>query len=187
MSLSDIGTPWSGPSGSPFITATSASRAAARAWSAAIRQNAFRRGFSASMRASTASTTSTGEISLWRMRAVSSSAGAQMSSSVFIAVVEARDGRDRRHCIIRLVGARRVVLHDRRARPSAVVDWTADATLAAAAVRVPDGAWITIEPRAATEAPWGMVDRLWRTAEPLALDANATALTIVQAVDWARI
>lgn len=85
------------------------------------------------------------------------------------------------------MGARRDVLHDRRARPSAVVEWNDDRTLAAAAVRIPAGSWITIEPRAATEAPWGVVDRLWRTAAPLAVDDAATALTVVQAVDWGEI
>src|SRR5205807_10082276 len=50
-SFTDTGTPQSGPIGSPFITAISASRAAARALSCATRQKAFRRGLSRSIRA----------------------------------------------------------------------------------------------------------------------------------------
>jgi len=76
------------------------------------------------------------------------------------------------------VGAGRVVLRDRRGRPSATVDWRADGSMHAASVRIPDGSWITIEPRAGVEPPWGPIDRLWREDTPL---------TILTAVDWAHV
>lgn len=82
------------------------------------------------------------------------------------------------------MGARRVVLHDRRARPCAVVQWGADGSLALASVRIPDGSWITVEPRAGSEAPWGAIDRLWHGASPGAIGAGATLLTIITAVAW---
>src|SRR4029077_20743166 len=67
-SFTENGTPWSGPSRSPPIPAASARRAAARASSAVTVMNAFTVGWSASIRASTASTTATGETCLSRMR-----------------------------------------------------------------------------------------------------------------------
>jgi hypothetical protein len=76
------------------------------------------------------------------------------------------------------VGARRDVHHDRHGRPRAHLTWRPDGALAEASVRLPDGAWIRIEPRAGTEAPWGAVDRLW---------LDATALTALTAVDWAHV
>ena len=62
------------------------------------------------------------------------------------------------------MGARRVVHHDRRARPLAILDWRADGSLDTATVHIPDGSWLTIEPRAGIESPWGPVDRLWHVA-----------------------
>ena len=76
------------------------------------------------------------------------------------------------------MGARRVVHHDRRAHPCGVVEWLADGRLAAASVRIPDGSWISIEPHAGVESPWGAVDRLRLAAEPL---------TVLTAVDWAHV
>ena len=67
-SFTENGTPWSGPSGSPRITAASARRAVSRASSAVTVMNALTVGWSASMRASTASTTATGDTSLERIR-----------------------------------------------------------------------------------------------------------------------
>jgi len=97
---------------------------------------------------------------------------------------EATVDRDRRHCIIHEVGARRVVRHDRRARPSAVVEWQAGGALAAASVRIPDGSWVSIEPRAGVQAPWGAIDRLWHGTE---IGRRTTPLTVFGAVDWARV
>ena len=76
------------------------------------------------------------------------------------------------------MGVRRAVLHDRRARPSAVLVWAEDEALASASVRLPDQTWISVEPRAGAEAPWGVVDRLWRGSEPL---------TVLTATDWAHV
>jgi len=76
------------------------------------------------------------------------------------------------------VGARRVVYDDRRVRPRAMLDWRADGALALATVRIPDGTWLTIEPRAAVEPPWGAVDRLTRAGAPV---------TVFRAVDWTRV
>jgi hypothetical protein len=76
------------------------------------------------------------------------------------------------------VGARRVVLRDRRGRPSATLDWRDDATLAAATVRLPDHSWLSIEPSAGVEAPWGAIDRVSR---------GGTPLTAATAIDWARV
>ena len=73
---------------------------------------------------------------------------------------------------------RRVVLHDRRDRPSATLDWRGDHTLAAATVRLPDHSWLSIEPRAGVEAPWGAIDRFAHEGTPL---------TVATAVDWTRI
>lgn len=75
------------------------------------------------------------------------------------------------------MGVRRVVYHDRRARPSADLEWSAHGALVTATVRIPDGSSIRIEPRAGVEAPWGAVDRLW---------ADATPLTVCRAVAWER-
>ena len=66
-SLTENGTPWSGPSRWPASTAASARRAASRASSAVTVMNAFTVGWSASIRRSVASTTSTGETSLVRI------------------------------------------------------------------------------------------------------------------------
>src|SRR6266403_2258710 len=83
-SFTDTGTPCRRPSGSPFITAISASRASRRATSWATRQKALRRGLTASMRARTASVSSTGESSLRRIRAAHSTAERQTTSSAAI-------------------------------------------------------------------------------------------------------
>ena len=74
-SLKATGSPCSGPSGSPRITAASASRAWARASSGKTKQKAFSTGCTASIRASEASTRSTGETSRRRTRRACSVAG----------------------------------------------------------------------------------------------------------------
>src|SRR3989441_70537 len=96
-SLIETGTPWSGPSGSSFVTAISASRAAARTCSAATTQNAFSTGLIASIRDRTASVTSIGESFLARTRPEISMADCQISI-------------DCSHCII----PRRAVLRSSR-------------------------------------------------------------------------
>src|SRR5262249_22023123 len=72
--------PWSGPRASPFISACSASRAAARACSAVSVQNALTVGLRRSMRSSTARVSSTGESFLARIRRASSVAGVNARS-----------------------------------------------------------------------------------------------------------
>ena len=79
------------------------------------------------------------------------------------------------------MAARRDVRQDRRGRPAAVVTWRADGTLESAAVRIPAGDWISIEPRAGIEPPWGAVDRLWMGDAP---DRPTTALSVMGAVNW---
>src|SRR3990172_4760516 len=169
-SLIDRGTPWSAPSGSPFTTAISAPRAAARAASAATRQNAFSAGSTASSRARTASVTSTGDTSFFRTRSRSSSADRQISSASLIARIVS----------FRVVGASVLDLR-----------WRPDGALERAWVRIPDGSWLGVEPAATREAPWGLSDRLWHArAAPgpgAAIPADAVALTVLEALDWSRI
>ncbi|MBI3824900.1 MAG: hypothetical protein HY294_02770 [Candidatus Rokubacteria bacterium] len=77
--------------------------------------------------------------------------------------------------------ARRRFAVDRAGTLAAVLDWGADDTLAEASVRLPGGAWITIEPRATHDAPWGRSDRLWIGPRPRARQA---ALTVCEAVAY---
>jgi hypothetical protein len=73
---------------------------------------------------------------------------------------------------------RRVREHDRHGHELARLEWRPDGALAGAGVRIPDGSWLTIEPRATADAPWGPSDRLWH---------RGAALTVFAAVDYARI
>ena len=72
MSLSPIGTPWSGPRHRPAAISASARRASARAWSAVTVTKALSAGFSRSIRARCASATSTGDTVRARMSPPSS-------------------------------------------------------------------------------------------------------------------
>ena len=83
-SLIEYGRPWSGPSGAPCITASSASRASASARSAVTVQKALSAGFRRARRASTACVSSTGESFLARISPTSSVAGVQQSSAASI-------------------------------------------------------------------------------------------------------
>jgi hypothetical protein len=74
-SLIEYGTPCSGPSATPFITASSARLASASARSGVGVTNALRAGFTFSMRARTARVSSTGESFFARIIAASSVAG----------------------------------------------------------------------------------------------------------------
>jgi hypothetical protein len=56
--------------------------------------------------------------------------------------------------------------------------WSADGALTEARVRLPDRTWLTIAPRATTDAPWGLSDVLVR---------DDTSLTAFRALDWAAI
>jgi len=78
---------------------------------------------------------------------------------------------------------RRVLELDRHAEPLTALRWGAD-DLLAAWVRIPDGSWLVIEPRATVEATWGASDRL-RQAERVG--AEGRVLTVFEALDWGRI
>lgn len=67
---------------------------------------------------------------------------------------------------------------DRQDHDLAQLTWREEGTLAEASVRIPDGSWLTIEPRATADAPWGPSDRLWH---------RGAALTVFAAVDYARV
>ncbi len=78
---------------------------------------------------------------------------------------------------------RRVLELDRRGAPLAALRWSAEA-LVTAWVRVPDGSWLVIEPRATVQAPWGLSDRL-RQAERVGADGRP--LTELEALEWGQI
>jgi hypothetical protein len=80
--------------------------------------------------------------------------------------------------VIRDARGRRVRELDRYGAPVATLRWTDDGPLAAATVRLPDGSWLAIEPRAAHDARWGICDLL---------RYEAVALTHCAAVDWAGV
>src|SRR6266704_3195154 len=149
-SFTDTGTPCSRPSGSPFITAISASRARRRATSCATRAKALRRGLTASMRARTASVSSTGDSSLRRIKAAHSTAERQTTSSAAIVT-----SSPPRHCIIRPVAAdatrmrrdaagRPAGEQDRHGSALSALEWSPDGRLSRASVRLPAGAGTAI-------------------------------------------
>jgi hypothetical protein len=80
--------------------------------------------------------------------------------------------------VLRDARGRRVGERDRYGAPIATLAWADDGRLIAAAVRVPDGSWLTIQPRATHDPRWGVSDEL-RHGEVL--------LTHCAAVDWARV
>jgi hypothetical protein len=73
---------------------------------------------------------------------------------------------------------RRTRERDRFGGDVATLAWTTGGRLAGAAVRLPDGGWLSIAPRAAHDARWGASD---------ALLAGEVALTHFAAVDWAAV
>jgi len=76
---------------------------------------------------------------------------------------------------------------DRRGTLVTELRRTATGSLESAWVRIPDGSWLGIEPRATRETPWGWSDRLWHAAEPAPGGWHGTRLTLFEALDWARI
>ncbi|MGH7312615.1 MAG: hypothetical protein ACREJV_05535, partial [Candidatus Rokuibacteriota bacterium] len=81
-------------------------------------------------------------------------------------------------------GVRRRVLEvDRRGTPLAALRWGPGA-LAAAWIRIPDGGWLAVEPRAAEQPPWGPVDRIAAAAR---VGDSGTPITVFEALDWGRI
>jgi hypothetical protein len=82
-------------------------------------------------------------------------------------------------------GRRRLLQFDRRGHLVAALRWRAAGALAWAKCLTAGGLWIGIEPRAAQHPAWGVSDRLWL------LEADGAwrpreALTVFQALDWAR-
>jgi len=80
-----------------------------------------------------------------------------------------------------------VQIVDRRGTLVTVLRPTVTGSIESAWVRIPDGSWLGIEPRATREAPWGWSDRLWHAAEPPANGWHGARLTLFEALDWARI
>ena len=76
---------------------------------------------------------------------------------------------------------------DRRGTLVTVLRPTATGSIESAWVRIPDGSWLGIEPRATRDAPWGWSDRLWHAAEPPTNGWHGARLTLCEALDWARI
>ncbi len=77
---------------------------------------------------------------------------------------------------------------DRHGNPVSELAWAADGSLERASVRLPDGSWLSIEPRATTAAPWGLSDRVWRAVQfPESRGWSGEPLTIFEALDWTRI
>lgn len=76
---------------------------------------------------------------------------------------------------------------DRRGTLVTVLRPTARGSIESAWVRIPDGSWLGIEPRATRDAPWGWADRLWHAAEPPANGWHGARLTLFESLDWARI
>jgi len=67
---------------------------------------------------------------------------------------------------------------DRHGAPLSTLEWSPAGRLGRAAVRLPDGAWVAIEPGAGAPGPWGASDRLTLDGRPL---------TRLAAVDWTRV
>ncbi len=76
---------------------------------------------------------------------------------------------------------------DRRGTLVTVLRPTATGSIESAWVRIPDGSWLGIEPRATRDAPWGWADRLWHAAEPPANGWHGARLTLFESLDWASI
>jgi hypothetical protein len=72
---------------------------------------------------------------------------------------------------------RRLVELDAGGTLLAALHWEGDA-LGGARIRLPDRSWIDVEPRATTEAPWGLSDRLRH---------EGGAETLAEALAWGRV
>ena len=80
---------------------------------------------------------------------------------------------------VRRDGAGRLAAElDRHGTIVSELDWQPDGRLARAAVRIPDGSWVTVHPGAGAPGPWGASDELRH---------GAVALTRFGALDWSRI
>jgi hypothetical protein len=85
----------------------------------------------------------------------------------------------------RIVSFRVVETFDRRGALVADIAWTAGGALQIGWVRIPDGSWLAIEPRAAVDAPWGLSDRISHAVERGS--ADRTSVTLFETLDWARV
>ena len=74
---------------------------------------------------------------------------------------------------------------DRRGALVADIAWTAGGALQIGWVRIPDGSWLAIEPRAAADARWGLSDRISQAAARGS--ADRTPVTLFETLDWARV
>jgi len=80
-----------------------------------------------------------------------------------------------------------VQIVDRRGTLVTVLRPTATGSIESAWVRIPDGTWLGIEPRATRETPWGWSDRLWHASEPPANGWHGARVTVFESLDWSRI
>jgi hypothetical protein len=80
--------------------------------------------------------------------------------------------------VLRDADGRRVGERDRYGAPAATLTWADDGRLAEAAVRLPDGAWLTIQPRATHDPRWGVSDLLRQ---------GGVSLTHCAAIAWEHI
>jgi hypothetical protein len=91
-----------------------------------------------------------------------------------------------------------VKVFDRHGHPVSETAWTPAGELECGWVRIPDGSWLVIEPRATREAPWGLSDRLWHcergarepgatVGDPTQVPPGAVPLSVFEALDWARV
>jgi hypothetical protein len=85
---------------------------------------------------------------------------------------------DRAPTVRRDAAGRLAAEMDRHGAPVGELTWTADGRLERAAVRIPDGSWISVHPGAGAAGPWGASDELRHGARPL---------TPFAALDWTRI
>ena len=80
---------------------------------------------------------------------------------------------------VRRDGAGRLIAEfDRHGATVTELDWHADGRLARAAVRIPDGSWVTVLPGAGTPGPWGASDELRHATR---------VVTRFGALDWTHI
>jgi len=82
-------------------------------------------------------------------------------------------------------GRRRLLQLDRRGHLIAALRWTAAGALAWAKCLTASGLWIGLEPRAADHPAWGASDQVWLLEADGAWQPRE-ALTVFQALDWAR-
>ncbi len=86
-------------------------------------------------------------------------------------------------------------LRDRNGTLTVEAHFLPGGALERAWVRIPDGSWAGVEPRATSDAPWGLSDRAWHAprgsgppaARPPADFTDCTELTVFEAIDWSHV